>query len=187
MTLAVRQTRIASTAQAAMGAQMQSLSILLPQPPEEPFGSLFQHQMFRLAEFSAGLTRATNWTVDFWSLGQSTNLAARLLQLKITEPLPADAPWKDQVLLENLAIGHGVLSSIRLTPLVEQKGDEFDPFQTMAMHLDVQFGQLIQTQIACLKQHPPKVATEDLDRILESRHQLFHAFWEELKEHLPEA
>jgi hypothetical protein len=126
-------------------------------------------QLFRESEALTLLGRVTRWSLDpFVYAGVAQALAplqaesARLLFGR----LPASG---DGGGLEALALGHALLATIRLAPILPQDAVAASPFAIALMRIEQENGRLLQTQIRLLKDGQAGVPLEDREAMIASK------------------
>ncbi len=134
-------------------------------------------QLFHESEALTLLLRVTRWAPDPLVYAQSLPLVAPLYAESMRVgfkglPRPGDA-----IGIEALALGHALLATIRLTPILPDGPTGQTPFAVALMRIEQENGRLVQTQIRMLKDGYASIPVEDREAIIAHKAALVeHAF-----------
>ncbi len=137
----------------------------------QPFTTVahqFLHaQYFQEVEAVVLLAKVTRWVAD-------PSLYARAAA--VTAPIWADwvplvPGWslESRGFYRGLALGHALLSGIRLTPIIPAGADEGDPFVVALRRIEQDNARMLQTQIRLLKTAAHDLSLDERERVIEEK------------------
>ncbi len=163
------QTKITLFVCAAKNTNALFLASAEMQPFTTVAHQLLHTQYFHEVESVLLLTRITRWVVD-------PALYARALA--ITAPI-WDGAWSrlpfpgaavdSRAFYRGLALGHALLSGIRLTPVIPANAHETSPFAVALRRIERDDARMLQTQIQLLRAVSPELPLDEREGIIEER------------------
>jgi len=108
-------------------------------------------QLFRESEALTLLVRVTRWAPDPVIYMQSMGLVAPLYSECARVGLRGWPQQGDVIGIEALALGHALLATVRLSPILPAGAASETPFAVALLRIEQENGRLLQTQIRLLK------------------------------------
>ena len=123
-------------------------------------------QYFHEIEASLLLTRVTRWAGEPRLFTELMGITSPLLGLGTMQPFlrPLVSP---SVIYRGLALGHALLSQVRLTPVIPINTDESDPYVAALRLIEQGDARMLQTQIALLRISSPELSTDEKETMIE--------------------
>lgn len=137
-----------------------------------PFVGLEQQflhtQYFQEMESVLLLAKVTRWVSD-----------PRVYREAMTYTAPIVKAWQDisgpfglghlnpHGFYQGLALGHALLSQIRITPIIPSEAHEADPYVAALRHIEQDNARMLQTQIMLLRSAAPSMPSEEREAIIE--------------------
>lgn len=164
------QTRIALFLGAAKACNLPWLALAGSGPADNLAWQAMTSQLFRETEAMTLLARVTQWAPDpmlYWGNAQ------------LTAPLIVQEPVGfDRVAFEALALGHALLATVRLLPLLPTDERALEPFPMALARIEQENGRLVQTQIRLIKDGFPEVPVSEREEVLDRRASLVRDVFE---------
>ena len=73
---------------------------------------------------------------------------------------------------QGLALGHAMLSQIRLTPIIPSDADPADPYVIALRRVEQDNARMIQTQIALLRTISPDISPDEREALIEAKQEI---------------
>jgi hypothetical protein len=135
--------------------------------PLAPLAQQWIHsQYFHELEASLLLARVTRWAAEPKLYTEFLGISAPLMGLGTVQPflLPLATPG---AIYRGLAMGHALLSQVRLTPVIPANADEIDPYVAALRRIEQDDARMLQTQIALLRASSPELPNEEKEIVIE--------------------
>jgi hypothetical protein len=132
-------------------------------------------QLFRESEAMTLLFRVTRWAPDPFVYLEAAQLAAPLYAECARVgfagwPMSGEGPG-----LEAMALGHALLATARLTPILPETDAAQTPFAVALLRIEQENGRLLQTQIRLLKDGFGKTSPQDRETAIARKAKLVEA------------
>ncbi len=139
-----------------------------------PFLALEQQflhtQYFQEMESLLLLTKVTRWSSDPRIYSEALNYTAPLWAEWRAISGPFGVGHLNPLgFYQALALGHAMLSQVRLTPIIPVDADNADPYVIALRRIDQDNARMIQTQIALLRSSAPHVPAEERETLIEDK------------------
>lgn len=118
-------------------------------------------QLFRESEALTLLFRVTRWAPNLLIYTQCAHLVAPLYAECARVGFTSWPQEGDAIGIEALALGHALLATVRLTPILPETKTGQSPFAVALVRIEQENGRLLQTQIRLLKDGFAKVPVEE--------------------------
>jgi hypothetical protein len=145
------QTRIALFLCATKAVNLPFLTLAAAGPAQGLVWQALTSQLFREAEALTLLLRVTQWSLDPAVYAESLQMTAPLYAESARSGFTGWPPPAEGVGLEALALGHALLATVRLAPVVPAGEAALSPFAVALLRIEQENGRLLQTQIRLLK------------------------------------
>ena len=127
-------------------------------------------QYFQEMESLLLLTKVTRWSSDPRLYTEALNYTAPLW----AEWRAISGPFGIGHLnplgfYQALALGHAMLSQVRLTPIIPVDADKADPYVIALRRIEQDNARMIQTQISLLRTSAPQVPREDCESLIDEK------------------
>lgn len=183
-------TKISLFLLGAKGLNVAFLSGVEMRPFRSAADEWLHSQYYRELELIGLLQRVTNWSPDPGIYMQATSLNASLCSIAMSVPawpmamtslnagvwassMGASA-WplatqNPEMIYSGLALGHAILSEIRLTPILPTDLPRDDIYVSAIERVESEAGRMIQVQIRLLKDAPIALSRERKEQIIEEK------------------
>jgi hypothetical protein len=163
-------TKISLFLLGAKGLNVAFLSGVEMKPFRSAADEWLHSQYFRELELIGLLQRVTDWSTEPTIYAQAMSLNANLLATTMGVP----AAWpiamqSPEMVYSGLALGHGFLSEIRLTPILPADLPRDDIYVSAIERVEAEAGRMIQIQIRLLKEAPVELSRERKEQIIEDK------------------
>jgi hypothetical protein len=170
------QSKIALYVIGAKTANISFLSVLDQLPVRSTPGSAasqhFIHdQLFRETALMTEFHQTFQWTLDPWIYYQSGIVLAPITMTFAALGGPSASLLGSTNFYRGLALGHAILSSLRLTPILPANPDLLDRRVIAINRLDSENGPMIQTQIHLLRNCVPELDENAKETLIQQQRQ----------------
>lgn len=170
------QSKIALYVIGAKTANIGFLSVLDQIPAGSgPGGGASQHfihdQFYREMALLTEFQKAFQWTLNPWVYYQSGIVLAPITTAFAALGGPSASLMGGTHFYSGLALGHALLSSLRLTPILPPNPDPLDRRVIAISRLDSENGPMIQTQIHLLRNCVPELDEHAKETLIEQQRQ----------------
>ncbi len=159
------ETRIAIFLAAAKAINLPFLTMAGAAPATGLAWQALNTQLFRETEALTLLFRVTRWSLDPMVYMRSAQVTAPLYRECARAGLRGWPPTGEGASLDALALGHALLSTVRVSPVVPAR-DAAHPFAVALLRIEQENGRLLQTQIRLLKDGFPETPIPERERAL---------------------
>lgn len=125
-------------------------------------------QYYRELEFASLLARITRWSPNPFVYAEGATLVAPLWSEWWSIQVAAGTSFDAGASYKALALGHALLSRVRLAPVIGARADDLDPFVVAIRRIEQDSGRMIQAQIRLLKGGEIPLGLEERERIIEA-------------------
>jgi hypothetical protein len=135
--------------------------------PLAPLAQQWIHsQYFHELEASLLLARVTRWAAEPKLYTELMGIVAPFVGLGTVQTflLPLATPG---AIYRGLALGHALLSQVRLTPVIPANADEIDPYVAALRRIEQDDARMLQTQIALVRVSCPELPPEEKETVIE--------------------
>ncbi len=158
-----------------LGAAKSINAVLLGEAALQPITDVSQEfihsQVFREVEAASLLARVTRWSMLWPVYAEAMRLSAPLWA-ELARCRGLAGPAMDQrAAFNGLALGHALLSRVRVTPIIPQRVDELDPYVAALRRIEADSGRLIQLQVRLLQHAAKSNVVDDAEAIVEHEQQ----------------
>jgi hypothetical protein len=162
-------TKISLFLLGAKGLNVAFLSGVEMKPFRSAADEWLHSQYFRELELIGLLQRVTNWSPEPTIYAQAMSLNANLLATTMGVPAWPSAMQNAEMVYSGLALGHGFLSEIRLTPILPADLPRDDIYVSAIERVEAEAGRMIQIQIRLLKEASIELSRERKEQIIEDK------------------
>lgn len=150
-----------------------------------PEQQLLHAQYFQEMESILLLSKVTRWTTDPQIYMESMPILAPIWnEWRSRCGLSGISALDPRGFYQGLALGHALLSKIRMVPVIPPDIGVADPY-AMALHrIEQDNGRMIQSQIALLRTTAPAMAEDERDSLIEEKQELVNAAFDKFLEWL---
>ncbi|WP_116135011.1 hypothetical protein [Tropicimonas sp. IMCC34043] len=160
------ETRISLFLTACKAVNLPFLSLSSFAPAGGPLWQASHSQLFRESEAMALLMRVTHWSMLPLVYVQSAGLTAPIYAECLDTGFTGWPASSDSLGIEAMALGHALLATVRLTPIVPAGQLATHPYAVALMRIEQENGRLLQTQIRRLKDGYAAVPIETREEII---------------------
>jgi hypothetical protein len=151
------QTRIALFLCATKAVNLPFLALAASGPAQTLVWQALTSQFFRETEALTLMLRVTQWSLDPMVYAESLRLTAPIYAESARSGFSGWPPPAEGVGLDALAMGHALLATVRLGPVIPAGEAASTPFVVALMRIEQENGRLLQTQIRLLKDGYPAI------------------------------
>ena len=162
-------TKISLFLLGAKGLNVAFLSGVEMKPFRSAADEWLHSQYFRELELIGLLQRVTDWSTDPTIYAQAMSLNASLCATTMGMPAWPMAMQNPEIVYSGLALGHGFLSEMRLTPILPADMPRDDIYVSVIERVEAEAGRMIQIQIRLLKEAPVELSRERKEQIIEDK------------------
>lgn len=163
------ETRLALFIAAAKSANAMMLAPIVRQPMATLAHQFLHAQYCQELQAVGLLARVTRWAPRPTTYARNATIVAPLWS-SLSSATHADVfPGDMRAFYSMLALGHALLTTIRLTPILPADVDETQPFVVALRGVERDNARQQQTQLRLLKIVAPEVASVERDRIIETK------------------
>jgi hypothetical protein len=142
-------------------------------PVTTPAQAFLHAQYFHEVQAVTLLGRVTRWAVDPLLYARAAGLTAPIWADGLGTRLTAAV--SPRAFYAGLALGHALLSAIRLTPVIPAGADDRHPFAVALRRIERDDGRMLQTQIRLLRTAGETLSLPEREEIIETRRRLVEA------------
>jgi hypothetical protein len=138
-------------------------------------------QYFHEVEAVVLLTKVTRWTTDPNVYAEAFRITTPIVQS--SQPpggMPPANPADPYHFCRGLALGHAILSQVRLSPIIPADFDETNQFVVALRRLEQDGARMIQTQINLLRAVSSSMPDGDVDALIEEKQEVVQTAFSEL-------
>jgi hypothetical protein len=132
-------------------------------------------QFFHESEALTLLLRVTRWSPDPLVYARSVPLVAPLYAESMRVGFKGLPRQGEAIGIEALALGHALLATVRLTPILPDGPAGQTPFAVALMRIEQENGRLVQTQIRILKDGYADIPIKDREAVIARKAALVEA------------
>ena len=172
------QTKISLLVMTAKNVNALFLGAVELQPFVGPEQQLLHAQYFQEMESILLLTKVTRWAAGPHVYMESMPIVAPIWNEWRSRFGFAGASALDpKGFYQGLALGHALLSKIRVAPVIPEEIDPSDPYAMALRRIEQDNGRMIQTQITLLRTTAPVLPDDERDSLIEEKQDLVsHTF-----------
>jgi hypothetical protein len=163
------QTRIALFLCATKAVNLPFLTLAAAGPAQGLAWQALTSQLFREAEALTLLLRVTHWSLDPSVYADGLRLAAPIYAESARSGLGARPQGAEGLGLEALALGHALLATVRLAPVVPAGEAALTPFAVALLRIEQENGRQLQAQIRLLKDGFAAIAMADRESAIAAK------------------
>jgi hypothetical protein len=140
----------------------------------QPFAGVahqFLHaQYFLELEAVLLLSKVTRWTTDPAVYAQAINITAPIWNdWRLMPGFHGASAGDRRSYYRGLALGHALLSQVRMTPVIPANADETDPYVVALRSIEQDSARMIQTQINLLRTTSADIPEEEAEALIEEK------------------
>jgi hypothetical protein len=167
------QTKISLFITAAKNANALFLSAVELRPFIGAEQQLLHSQYFQEMESILLLAKVTRWVSDPSVYTESINIAAPLWnEWRLKLGFFGLSAFDPRTFYQGLAMGHALLSQIKISPIIPADADPADPYVTALRRIEQDNARMIQTQINLLRTVAPALPAEEREELIEEKQEM---------------
>lgn len=138
-----------------------------------PEQQLLHAQYFQEMESILLLSKVTRWSPDPRIYVESMPILAPIWnEWRLRYSMPGVSAIDPKGFYQGLALGHALLSKIRIAPVIPNELDLADPYALALRRIEQDNGRMIQSQITLLRTTAPSMPEEERDSLIEEKQEL---------------
>lgn len=178
---ALRQTGLTPAAQSKISLMMMTaknvnvlfLGAVEFMPFVGPEQQLLHAQYFQEMESILLLSKVTRWVADPRIYMEAVPIMAPIWnEWRLRYGMPGIRAIDPKGFYQGLALGHALLSKIRIVPVLPPETDAADPYAMALRRIEQDNGRMIQSQITLLRTTAPSLPEEERDVLIEEKQEL---------------
>jgi len=178
---ALRQTGMTPVAQSKISLMMMTaknvnalfLGAVEFMPFVGPEQQLLHAQYFHEMESILLLSKVTRWAPDPRIYMEAIPIMAPIWnEWRLRHGMPGISAIDPKGFYQGLALGHALLSKIRIVPVIPPEIDLADPYAMALRRIEQDNGRMIQSQITLLRTMAPVLPEEERDLLIEEKQDL---------------
>ncbi len=167
------QTKISLFITAAKNANALFLSAVELRPFIGAEHQLLHSQYFQEMESILLLAKVTRWVTDPRVYTESITIAAPLWnEWRLKLGFFGLTALDPRAFYQGLALGHALLSQLKMSPIIPGDADPADPYVTALRRIEQDNARMIQTQINLLRTVAPALPVEEREELIEERQEI---------------
>ncbi|MGE5385722.1 MAG: hypothetical protein ACM3SV_07530 [Betaproteobacteria bacterium] len=172
------QTKISLFITAAKNANALFLSAVELRPFIGAEHQLLHSQYFQEMESILLLAKVTRWVSDPRVYTESVTIAAPLWnEWRLKLGFFGLSALDPRAFYQGLALGHALLSQLKMSPIIPGDADPADPYVTALRRIEADNARMIQTQINLLRTVAPALPSEEREALIEEKQETIkHTF-----------
>lgn len=174
------QTKISLMLMAAKNVNALFLGAVEFLPFVGPEQQLLHAQYFQEMESILLLTKVTHWAPDPRIYIESMPILAPIWgEWRRRFALSGISALDPKGFYQGLALGHALLSKIRVVPVIPSDIEATDPYAMALRRIEQDNGRMIQSQIALLRTNAPGMLEEERDSLIEEKQDLVNEVFDQ--------
>lgn len=126
-------------------------------------------QYFQELESVMLLSKVTRWATDPKIFSEAVNIAAPIInEWRSIAGFFGMGYMEPAGYYRGLALGHALLSQLRLSPIIPPNADPADPYVAALRRIEQDDARIIQTQITLLRSGAPELSADTCETLIES-------------------
>lgn len=130
-------------------------------------------QYFQELESVMLLSKVTRWATDPRLFSEAVTVAAPIInEWRSIAGIFGMGYMEPEGYYRGLALGHALLSQLRLSPIIPRDADPTDPYVAALRRIEQDDARIIQTQITLLRSGAPELSSDTCENLIESEQEI---------------